>query len=734
MTTASPIPSVDWPAFLSRHDMRFTELPQGWQEAPHFGNALVGSMLYQVGGALHLQVFRADVRDHRDETHGWTAYSRPRLMIGHFELHTVGQLIGCDWRKDLWNAELTGSIQTDRGEIRIRHFTHAIDMAIVTELTPSQGESGFTWSWHPQPAQTTRPGYPTDDASRRAYGERYGEQHVGKLQPWTPNPEGRLEARGETRVWIQDLLAGGQYATAWSDPAQPATRTLIISVANSYPGTGAADTAVADVARCVALDRGRWIAEHRRWWHDYYPRSYVSIPDDRLESLYWQTVYRYGCNARVGRFYVDTSGLWFQGGAWPYSTHDWNTQSAHWGVYAANRLDQGGEIVNRLHDGRSNLIAAVEPEAWREDSAYLALATVGDMRGSRSGDMRYFQLVGCLPWLLHNAWWQYRFSMDDAMLRSKIYPLLRRAVNLYLHLAEEDDDGRIQLPPTYSPETGTWRNANFDLALFRWGCHALLETCRRLGIDDPLVRRWRDVIDRLIDFPADENGFMLGSDQTAWTDHRHLSQLLMIYPLHLVNIEQPGAAEVLNRSYDAVRGESGADGRITRKLVAMLQTHAAPIGCALGRGDDALAGLQALADELTPAGLWPTRDMAPCIESTLGLLNIVQDMLIQSWSDPAAEGPGPIRIFPAVPAAWRDVTFHNLRAEGAFLVSARRAAGQTRWVRIESLAGEPCRVRLDLPGCPMIRGSRDHAITEAQPGTYRIDLQRGESIELIPHD
>ena len=108
---------TDWPAFMRQHAMNFDKLPQSWTEAPHFGNAMLGSMLYQDGNTLKLQVFRADVHDHRDDTWGWTAYSRPRFQLGHFSLHTSGKLTGCAWRKDLWNAELTGTITTDRGEI-----------------------------------------------------------------------------------------------------------------------------------------------------------------------------------------------------------------------------------------------------------------------------------------------------------------------------------------------------------------------------------------------------------------------------------------------------------------------------------------------------------------------------------------------------------------------------------------------------------------------------------------
>jgi hypothetical protein len=64
-------------------------------------------------------------------------------------------------------------------------------------------------------------------------------------------------------------------------------------------------------------------------------------------------------------------------------------------------------------------------------------------------------------------------------------------------------------------------------------------------------------------------------------------------------------------------------------------------------------------------------------------------MLLQSWG-------GTIRVFPAMPAAWPEAVFHDLRAEGAFLVSAGWKGGRTEWIRIKSLAGEPCRLATDL--------------------------------------
>ena len=69
----------------------------------------------------------------------------------------------------------------------------------------------------------------------------------------------------------------------------------------------------------------------------------------------------------------------------------------------------------------------------------------------------------------------------------------------------------------------------------------------------------------------------------------------------------------------------------------------------------------------------------------------IQEMLLQSHT-------GVIRVFPAVPVAWQDVSFDKLRAMGAFLVSAEKVAGQVRQVRI--LPEQGGTLRLAIPeGC-----------------------------------
>ena len=96
-------------------------------------------------------------------------------------------------------------------------------------------------------------------------------------------------------------------------------------------------------------------------------------------------------------------------------------------------------------------------------------------------------------------------------------------------------------------------------------------------------------------------------------------------------------------------------------------------------------------------------------------------MLLTSWG-------GKIRVFPGVPESWSDIAFHNLRAEGAFLVSAVRDGGKTRFIRVESLAGEPCRLVTDMPN-PSASGLSIHKLADRE---YELELAKGQTVILTP--
>lgn len=145
----------------------------------------------------------------------------------------------------------------------------------------------------------------------------------------------------------------------------------------------------------------------------------------------------------------------------------------------------------------------------------------------------------------------------------------------------------------------------------------------------------------------------------------------------------------------------------------------------MGKGDDALGHLNSLLDRFVQPNTMYA-ETGPVIETPLSGAQSVHDMLLSSWGDR-------IRVFPAVPKAWADVTINNLRTEGAFEVSAARSGGVTKWIRVKSLAGEPCRIDAgNLPGTWQAVDARGKVLRHSvADGVITIELRRGQEALVV---
>ncbi|MBV9865332.1 MAG: hypothetical protein JO316_08285 [Abitibacteriaceae bacterium] len=686
---------INWPQFMARHDLTWESLPQRWHEGAFIGNGALGAMIYNTAqGELRFDLNSSNITDRGH-----------RLPVGELYLKPQGTVKSGTMRLDLWNAEATGSITTDKGEIKWRAFTHAQSQLMVVELKTSPGEAGCTLTFHPERA----------DDPRRVYQKE-------PIPANELNPDPVLGKDDEVSYCTQALNSNGQgmsdYTTVWREVTLEANHRLLylsIGASQSLAAPGAPSgrywaTGIVNSAATTPLDDS--ITTHRDWWHKFYPASFISISDTRLESFYWIQMYKLGSATRATGLPIDLMGPWFRTTPWAAIWWNLNIQLTYWPVYASNHLELGESLTNALDRGLPNLIHNA-PEQYRNDSAAIGRVSSYDLRGGA------WKEIGNLTWACHNYWLQYRYSMDDAMLRERLFPLLRRSVNYYLHLLQSGADGKLHLPVAISPEyPEEAADTNYDLSLLRWGCTALISTCERLKINDPLLPRWKDTLVRLTPYPVDEKtGLMIGRDVPLAQSHRHFSHLLMIYPLHLMNWEQPEHQDLITKSLDHWIGFKGA-------LQGYSYTGAAAISADIGRRDAAVSLLNQFLDSyVKPNTMY--LEAGPVIETPLAGAASLQEILLQSWGNK-------IRIFPGVPDSWRDVTIHNMRAEGAFLVSAVRRSGNTKWVSITSLANEPCRVQADFSGPWQAGGSRAFKVQMLSQNVAQLDLHKGETVLLYP--
>ncbi|WJH36461.1 hypothetical protein N6H14_12240 [Paenibacillus sp. CC-CFT747] len=462
-------------------------------------------------------------------------------------------------RLDLWNAEMRARVTTTCGEAKLRSFVHSEEPVMVIELKTSEGEkeAGIVWYAHAE----------VDPVLRNADGRN--------LNQFIPEAKITRTVDNGIHVCFQEYNEKEGCVTAWKEVQLPDRRRLFYISITKGCDEKAKEGAVQAVQRASGADYEEWVNAHRAWWHRYYQQSFVSLPDGQLESFYWIQVYKLASATRRDNPIMDNQGPWLAPTPWAGIWFNMNVQMSYSPVYASNRLDIGESLVRALHSNQAQLIRNVDVK-YRHDSAGLGRSCSFDLHSEVDDE------VGNLTWICHNLWRQYRYSMNEDMLRNLLYPLLRRSINYYLHLLEEEEDGRLHLPATISPEYGSFmktrvRDCHYDLSLLRWGCETLLTSCKRLGVDEPLQDQWRDVLEHLTPLPVDETGFMIGKDTPLAYGHRHFSHLLAVFPLHLVGCDIEEERQLIEKSLQHWIQKEG-------DLRGFSLTGAASIAAVLGRG------------------------------------------------------------------------------------------------------------------------------------------------------
>src|SRR5437764_8383240 len=631
---AAPAARVDWPVFLARHDLMWDRLPTRWGESAFIGNGRLGATIDAQGGVLGWTINRTDF-----------VHDQSRFPIGRVVVKTTGTMEGGDARLTLWDAEASGTVTTDRGEVRWRSFTAAQPSVIVVVLEARGGERDVDLDWAPAEARPPR---------KVARKEAFAPEDLHPPPTVTRSPTGLTS--------VQTFIGGGAHAESIR---RTSGGVFYISIGQGRTDREALAEARAATSEAARLGVARLTAAHRKWWHAYYPASFLTFPDARLEAYYWIQIYKLGSAMRPDGPILDLNGPWFNATPWPAIWWNLNIQLTYSPLFRANRLDLAESLFGNLDRNRQALIDNV-PERLRGAAAAIGRSSGPDL--VRSVDLATAQSdaaheMGDLPWTMYYYWLHYRYQMDDRILRERVCPLLKLAIGNYLAYVERGDDGRWHLPPTHSPELATVPDANYDLALLRWGLETLIASAQRLGLDEPLLSRWRDVLANLTPFPTDSAGLMVGRGRPWQQSHRHYSHLLAIYPLRLITPDRSDQRALIEtslatweRDISLFRGYSFTGGAAMHAL--------------LGHGDVALTRLNQYLD--APRYMEPNTfyaEAGPGLASPLSAAAAIQELFLQDWG-------GALRVFPAVPSAWADAAFDRLRAGAATSAMAPRSRGK----------------------------------------------------------
>ncbi len=732
LAKAAPSIDVDYSKFLEPHDMVWDVVPHEWAVAPYSGNGNVGFTLFQnekdPANAVSLHLGRHDYYDHREPLEGaelnWIYNCR--LPLGRFQITTKGDITGADFRLHLWDAELTGKVVTTEGSFQIQALTHSTNDTVYAHVSSVTGEE-VSVKWIPDvPFSSVR------EILNRGGGPKGGSWDKMRTAPYELPPEPTLTKEGDVHFSKQILYKHrGETTTGWNvKKAENNDLTLLASVHHSFPEKNSQEIVSANISKATALIEAKeFFSSHKKWWHEYYPQSFLTLDDPEKEAFYWIQMYKLGSAMRENGPILDLMGPWYKSTFWPMVWGDLNVQLQYWTHLTANRMSLGESLPNNLDKYAFNL-EKNPPKSWK-DSMHLGACFPQNCLSSGSHtppDM--------LAWILHNYWLHCKFEANEERIKNNLFPLMRKTMNGYFNWMETrpvaSDDGKLHLSPSWSPEyPAKWdEDCNFTIGLLRWTAQTLLDINKEHGIDDPLAEKWQEVIDTLVDFQIDENGMRIAKNTAFDIPHRHYSHLLPFYPLAIITPESKEDKEMLTKSVDHWLDVTYNSGK---KITAMAVTGYTATGASsmyawLEDSEKAYYYLDFLIKHknISPNTMY-AEGRNPVIESPLSFCTSLHDMLLQSWGrkDPV------IRVLPACPKEWPNLAFHKLRAQGSFLVSAKRVDAETQFVHIKSLAGSPCSVKTDIDNPYVTIGSKSvsaDTLKKNSAGAYIIPLKKGEEV------
>ena len=437
--------------------------------------------------------------------------------------------------------------------------------------------------------------------------------------------------------------------------------------------------------------------QHNKWWDAYWDKSGVTVEDTVLMKAYYQGLYTMAACSRDEKFPPGIFG-WTttDNPAWNGDYHlNYNFQAPFYGLYAANRLEQGvphdaplidfmprGEwYAKNVTNTRGILFPVGIGPAGIEVTRNFAIGGYQKKEDIEQEGLFYGQRSNAAYGLINMAQ-HWRCTYDKAYGK-KIYPYVLAVANFWEDYLKFENDRYVIYGDAIHEGSGRDKNAILSLGLIRNALDLAIDLSSTLKIDESRQAKWKHILSKLSDFPVQiRNGkkvFRYTEEGVDWWNDNGLG-IQHIYPANAITLDSNeelltvarNTLDAMQRWQDQNTGSSffmaatrvGYDPSVIMNELHKYALHTYPNGFQLNN----------------PHG----------IENSCTVANALNEMLCMNVGNV-------IRLFSGFPSN-QTATFKNIRTWGAFLVSARLRSGIVSDVIIRSEKGKPCTLVNPWPG------------------------------------
>ena len=457
---------------------------------------------------------------------------------------------------------------------------------------------------------------------------------------------------------------------------------------------------------------------HINDYHSYFKRVKFDlktpnpgITTDRLikenkESNYLDMLYfQYGrylmiASSRGMNLPNNLQGIWNNNNnpPWQCDIHtNINIQMNYWPAECTN-----------LSECHLPFINYVKTEALKENGSFRQVAIKEKLRGWTLHTQS--NIFGYTDWNINrpvNAWyclhlWQhYLYTNDLSYLNETAFPVMKSACEYWFDRLIKDEKGQLIAPNEWSPEHGNWENNIAYAQQLIWELfNNTILACKDLKIKglfyDELNKKFSNL----------NNGLRIGewgqikeweydtqNLDTLGNTHRHLSQLIALYPGNQISyLKNKRYAEGAKKSLES-RGDEGTGWSRAWKIACWARLFDGNHAYRLLKQALALSNIQQISMDVSDGGVYENLlDAHPPfqIDGNFGATAGISEMLVQSHNKE-------IHLLPALPDAWVNGSIQGIKAVGNFEVSEKWKNGMLDEATIISYSGNLCTLRTSIP-------------------------------------
>lgn len=727
-----------------------------WDEAIPLGNGLMGGLLWGENNTIRLSLDRGDLWDERTfgEKEWWKKfnYQKGVEMVAQKDYKTINSY---------WDGPYNGVSPTKLPGGRIEFKLPKNEVVKEFQLKEATAEglvrfnSGATihtfYSANEPVALLSMKGAVPDVIDLLSPMDVYRKHTNGQGGPSSGGSVNKLgypeaiKGKSDKAQWYIQEAADGLKYCVYVETQKNGNETLVALTIASTVDAG--DLLALARKRCsTALSKGyqSMFKPHVQWWANFWKKSSVSIPDTAVQKQYNLVQYFYGAASRLNAPPMPLQGVWTaDNGAlppWKGDYHnDLNTQMTYMAYQGSGRFDEGSSYLNFLWDRRDYFRAFAKDFYGTKG---LACPGVMSYSGQPLGGWGQYSMSPSMSaWSAHLFYLHWLYTADDDFLKEKAYPWSSEVGECMLGLLKKDSKGILKLPLSSSPEIfdnspKAWLepNSNYDLMSLKMLFLSLKEMAEVCGKGTE-AKRWSDAAFALGDFHSNTENVLLLDSKTELTEsHRHLSNIIGIYPFNLISSE---GAEQDKRIINASLKSWEKLG--TSLWVGYSFSWMSCLKARIGDGEAAVKDLDIFVKafvlrngfhvngDQTKSGYSRFTYRPFTLEGNFLASQAVHEMLLQSWSSaPGVVNSGIIRIFPATPEKWPDASFTNLRAEGGYIVSAIRKNNKTASFSIVASKTGKVRIKDNFKGRTPKWNVRNVILNK---DIYEVTLTKGQKLE-----